>query len=133
MSLEYRVNSKLSFDSACSKVPEIVSKNGFAVLAEIKTSEILKSKGFDYEDMRTYDICSTGYASRALSMDSTVETIMPCHLVVKRRGNQAEVAVQLPGEMFRSLHKERSEKAEMFLGEVESKLKEIVDSFNMGK
>ena len=56
MSLEYRVNSKLSFEEACSKVPEIVSKNGFAVLAEIKTSEILKSKGFDYEDVRTYDV-----------------------------------------------------------------------------
>ena len=32
-----------SFEEACSKVPEIVSKNGFAVLAEIKTSEIFPS------------------------------------------------------------------------------------------
>ena len=133
MSLEYRVNSKLSFEEACSKVPEIVSKNGFAVLAEIKTSEILKSKGFDYEDMRTYDVCNAGYASRALSMDSVAETILPCHLIVKRRKNQAEVAVQLPGEVFRSLHMERSEEVDMFFGEVESKLKGIVDSFNMEK
>ena len=91
----------------------------------------LKSKGFDYEDIRTYDICNAGYASRALSMDSIVETILPCHLIVKRSGNHTEIAVQLPGEMFRSLDGGRSEDVEMFLGEVESKLKGIVDSFNL--
>ncbi|EQB69312.1 MAG: hypothetical protein AMDU5_GPLC00004G0282 [Thermoplasmatales archaeon Gpl] len=133
MSLEYRINSKLSFDEACSNVPQVVSENKFAVLAEIRTSEILRSKGFDYEEMRTYDICNAGYASRALAMDSRVETILPCHLIVKKAGDHTEVSVQLPGEMFHSLHKEKSEEVDLFLGEVESKLKGIVDSFNMEK
>ena len=39
---EYRKKSELSFENLCARVPEVVQKNGFAVLAEIKTSDILK-------------------------------------------------------------------------------------------
>jgi len=130
MILEYRINSRLLFEETCSKIQEVVPKNGFAILAEIRTSEILKSKGFDYNELRTYDICNAEYASKALAMDQRAEVLLPCHLIVKRAGGHTEVAVQLPGEMFHSLHKEKSEELEMFLGEVESKLKGIVDMVN---
>lgn len=128
MSLEYRKSSKLSFEEACSRAPEVVSKNGFAVLSEIKTSEILRSKGFDYGDLRTYDICNAGYASKALAFDQRVEVIIPCHLVVKGEGNYTEVSVQMPGELFHSLHKEKSDEMESFLVEVEEKLKGVVNT-----
>lgn len=125
---EYRIRSGSSFEDICGRVPKIVSKNGFAVLAEIKTSDILKSKGFEYAKLRTYDICNAGYAIKALSFDRQVETIIPCHLIVKEAENHTEVSVQLPREMFNSLHREKSEEMESFLEEVESKLKGIVDS-----
>lgn len=128
MSLEYRKSSKLSFEEACSKVPEVVSKNGFAVLSEIKTSEILRSRGFGYSNLRTYDICNAGYASKALAFDQRVEVIIPCHLVVKGAGDLTEVSVQMPGELFHSLGKEKSGEMESFLTEVEEKLKGIVDT-----
>lgn len=126
--LEYRVNSKLTFEEACSKVPEVVRKKGFAVLAEIKTSDILKSKGFSYHDLRTYDICNAGFASKALAMGSWVETILPCRLVVKSAGDHTEISVQLPGEMLRAYHKNVSGEMDKFLSEVEPKLREIADS-----
>ncbi|MCL4358793.1 MAG: DUF302 domain-containing protein [Candidatus Thermoplasmatota archaeon] len=128
MSLEYRKSSKLSFEDACSRVPEVVSKNGFAVLSEIKTSEILRSKGFDYGDLKTYDICNAGYASKALAFDQRVEVIIPCHLVVKGEGDHTEISVQMPGELFHSLHKEKSDEMESFLIEVEEKLKGVVNT-----
>ena len=127
---EYRKNSKLSFEDTCAKVPETVSKNGFAVLAEIKTSDILKSRGFDYANLRTYDICNAGYANKALSFDSGVETIVPCHLIVKGAGNHTEISVQMPREMFESLHREKSEEMESLLSEVEAKLKGIVEELS---
>lgn len=127
---EYRKKSELSFENLCARVPEVVQKNGFAVLAEIKTSDILKSKGFDYANLRTYDICNAGYANKALSFDSGVETIVPCHLIVKGIGNHTEIAVQMPREMFESLHREKSEDMESFLGEVETKLKAIVEELS---
>lgn len=130
---EYRVESRSSFEELCSRVPEIVSKNGFAVLAEIKTSEIMKSKGFDYANLRTYDICNASYASRALGLDQRVETIVPCHLVVKGVGEHAEVSAQMPSGLFESLHKEKSNEMEGFLTEVEKKLKRIVDNIANGE
>ena len=130
MATEYRVKSKRSFDEACDKVREIVPLNGFSILSEIRTSDILRSKGFEYPNLRTFDICNAGYANRALSFDTRVETIIPCHLIVKEAENHTEVSVQLPREMFESLHREKSGDMESFLGEVETKLKAIVEELS---
>ncbi len=128
MVLEYRINSKYSFEEACSRVPEAVSKNGFAVLAEIKTSEILQSKGFDYAPLRTYDICNAGYANKALSMSKMAEALLPCHLIVKGIGDHTEISVQLPRDTFNTLFPKGEVSMETFLNEVEGKLKNIADS-----
>ena len=130
MATEYRVKSKHPFDEVCDKIREIVPLNGFSILSEIRTSDILRSKGFEYPNLRTFDICNAGYANRALSFDTRVETIIPCHLIVKEAENHTEVSVQLPREMFESLHREKSEEMESFLGEVETKLKAIVEELS---
>lgn len=124
---EYRKESRQPFEKCCATASDVISKNGFAILAEIKTSDILKSKGFDYPKLRTYDICNAGYASKALALDRRVETIIPCHLIVKGAGDQTEISAQLPGEMFEALHIEKNHETESFLGEVETRLKRIVD------
>ena len=125
---EYRKKSRISFGESCARVSEIVKTNGFAVLAEIRTSEILKSKGFDYSDLRTYDICNANYASKALAIDQEVEVIIPCHLIVKGVENHSEVSVQMPRDLFESLHRQKSPEVESFLSDVEGKLKGIVDA-----
>ena len=130
MATEYRVKSKRSFDEVCDKIREVVPLNGFSILSEIRTSDILRSKGFEYPNLRTFDICNAGYASRALSFDTRVETIIPCHLIVKEAENHTEVSVQLPGEMFDSLHTEKSKEMESLLSEVEAKLKGIVEELS---
>lgn len=129
MAIEYRIDSRLTFEEACSEVPAMVKKNSFAVLAEIKTSEILKSKGFDYTELRTYDICNAGFASRALAIDARLESVLPCHLIVKKASDHSEISVQLPGEIFHTLGSNSSNDVEAFLDEVETKLKGIVNSF----
>lgn len=128
MVLEYRINSKYSFEEACSRVPEAVSKNGFAVLAEIKTSEILQNKGFDYAPLRTYDICNAGYANKALSMSKMAEALLPCHLIVKGIGDHTEISVQLPRDTFNTLFPKGEVSMEAFMNDVEGKLKSIADS-----
>ncbi|MEM3449131.1 MAG: DUF302 domain-containing protein [Nitrososphaerota archaeon] len=128
---EYRKRSRKTFEDTCAGVSEVVKTNSFAVLAEIRTSEILKSKGLDYPDLITYDVCNAGYASKALELDPMVETLVPCHLIVKGSGDQTEVSVQLPGEMFESLHLDKNRETRSFLDEVETKLKRIVDEIAM--
>ena len=65
MTTEYRVKTEHSFDEVCDKVREIVPLNGFSILSEIRTSENLRSKGFEYPNLRTFDICNAKYAHEA--------------------------------------------------------------------
>jgi hypothetical protein len=51
-------------------------------------------------------------------------------LIVKEAENHTEVSVQLPREMFDSLHTEKSEEMESLLSEVEAKLKGIVEELS---
>ncbi len=128
MTTEYRVKTEHSFDEVCDKVREIVPLNGFSILSEIRTSEILRSKGFEYPNLRTFDICNAKYAHEALSFDYRVETLIPCHLIVKSVEGGTEISAQLPAEIFHTLQTDKTEQKMTFLNEVETKLKTIVDS-----
>ena len=129
MATEYRVKSERSFDEVCDKIREVVPLNGFSILSEIRTSDILRSKGFEYPNLRTFDICNAKYAHEALSFDNRVETLIPCHLIAKSVEGGTEISAQLPAEIFRTLQTDKKGKNSAFLDEVETKLKTIVDSF----
>jgi uncharacterized protein (DUF302 family) len=129
MATEYRVKSERSFDEVCDKIREVVPLNGFSILSEIRTSDILRSKGFEYPNLRTFDICNAKYAHEALSFDYRVETLIPCHIIAKSVEGGTEVSVQLPAEIFHTLQTDKTEPMTAFLNEVETKLKTIVDSF----
>ena len=73
--IEYRIFTEHGFDEVCSKISSKVSSAGFGVLAEIPTGKILRSKGFDYPLMNTYEICNPSYASRILSVEQVFDTM----------------------------------------------------------
>lgn len=130
---EYRVTSQFSFEKLCDRVRKVVPMNGFGILAEIRTSDNLRMKGFEYPDIRTFDICNPEYAIRALGLDKIVETLIPCRLIVRNDGKISEVSVQLPGDLFRGLGKFAEDETKYrgnFLKEVESRLKKIVDQIS---
>lgn len=122
---EYRVESQYSFDELCERVHKILPELGFSILSEIKTSDILRSKGYEYAALRTYDVCNPGYAYKALSLNKMAETAIPCRMIVKRADNQSEVAIQMPGSLFRDIDLDEDDLE--FLKEMEIKLREIVD------
>ena len=128
MATEYRVKTERSFDEACDKVREIVPLNGFSILSEIRIGEILRSKGFKYPNFTTFDICNPEYAHEALSFDHKVETLIPCHLIVKSVEDGAEISAQMPAEIFHTIQTDKMEQKTAFLNEVETKLKIVVDS-----
>ena len=128
MATEYRVKSNHSFDEVCDKIREVVPLNGFSILSEIRTGDILRSKGFEYPNLRTFDICNAKYAHEALSFDYSVETLIPCHLIAKSVEGGTEISAQLPVEIFHTLQTDKTEQKTAFLTEVETKLRTIVDS-----
>ncbi len=99
MNVEIRIKSKKSFDDLCSEVPKKVSEAGFGVLAEIKTSDVLKSKGYEYALLRTFEICNPEYASKILNTDIRFESMLPCRIVIKGTKDGSEVIGLLPEAM----------------------------------
>ena len=99
MNIEIRMKSKKSFEEVCSEVSKKVGEVGFGVLAEIKTSDVLKSKGYEYSPLRTYEICNPGYASKILNTDVRFESLLPCRIVIKGTKDGSEVIGLLPEAM----------------------------------
>ena len=125
MEVEYRRETVRSFEEVCSRVKEVVEKNGFAVVAEIDSSGIMRSKGFNYPNLRIYDICNAKYAYTLLSVTNKFEVIIPCHLAIKKAGNKTEIAAGIPTPITSLLNLDDESKATV--DEVIKTLKTIVD------
>ncbi|MHB1507884.1 MAG: DUF302 domain-containing protein [Cuniculiplasma sp.] len=126
--IEYRIFTKQGFDEVCSKISGIVSSAGFGVLAEIPTGKILRSKGFDYPLMNTYEVCNPSYASKILSFEKSAEVMLPCRIIVKEAENGTEISAQLPTEMLKLIESNKKQELVKIAEEVEVIIKNIVNS-----
>jgi uncharacterized protein (DUF302 family) len=126
--IEYRIFTKRGFDEICSKISEKVSSAGFGVLAEIPTGKILRSKGFDYPLMNTYEVCNPSYASKILSFEKSAEVMLPCRIIVKEVENGTEISAQLPTEMLKLIESDKKQELVKIAEEVEVIIKNIVNS-----
>ena len=126
--IEYRIFTKQGFDEVCSKISGKVSSAGFGVLAEIPTGKILRSKGFDYPLMNTYEGCNPSYASKILSFEKSAEVMLPCRIIVKEAENGTEISAQLPTEMLKLIESNKKQELVKIAEEVEVIIKNIVNS-----
>ncbi len=126
--IEYRIFTKQGFDEVCSKISGKVSSAGFGVLAEIPTGKILRSKGFDYPLMNTYEVCNPSYASKILSFEKSAEVMLPCRIIVKEAENGTEISAQLPTEMLKLIESNKKQELVKIAEEVEVIIKNIVNS-----
>ena len=125
MQLEHRRTTDMSFEEVCGSVRSTAESNGFAVVGEIDSSGIMKSKGYNYPDLRIYDICNAKYAHMLLNVNDKFEVIIPCHLAIKRAGDKTEVAAGMPTPMTSLLNLD--DKARAAVDEVVKTLRAIVD------
>lgn len=125
MQLEYRRTADTGFEEVCRSVRGVAERNGFAVVGEIDSSGIMKSKGYNYPDLRIYDICNAKYAHMLLTANDKFEVIIPCHLAIKRAGDKTEVAAGMPTPMTSLL--KLDDKARATVDEVVKTLTAMVD------
>jgi uncharacterized protein (DUF302 family) len=91
----------LSFESAVGRVREELAAEGFGVLCEIDVQATLREKlGADIEPYLILGACNPPLAARALGAEPEIGVLLPCNVVVYRRGGETCISAVDPEQML---------------------------------
>ncbi|MGH2935459.1 MAG: DUF302 domain-containing protein [Gaiellaceae bacterium] len=83
----------LSFADAVTRVRDELKAEGFGVLCEIDVQATLREKlGVDEEPYTILGACNPPLAHRALQEEPELGTLLPCNVVVFRRGGRTHIS-----------------------------------------
>jgi uncharacterized protein (DUF302 family) len=93
--------STLSFAEAVESVRTELKTEGFGVLCEIDVQATLREKlGVDREPYVILGACNPPLAHRALEAEPDLGVLLPCNVVVHRRGSETRIAAIDPERML---------------------------------
>jgi uncharacterized protein (DUF302 family) len=117
----------LDFDDAIEQVTQALKEKGFGIITEIDLRETFKKKlDKDFRPYKVLGACNPNFAFEALQREDKIGTMLPCNVIIQEKEDgEVEVAAINPvASMTAVENKELKEVA----GEVESRLKEVIDS-----
>jgi uncharacterized protein (DUF302 family) len=83
----------LCFADAVARVRDELKAEGFGVLCEIDVQATLREKlGVDEEPYTILGACNPPLAHRALQEEPELGTLLPCNVVVFRRGGRTHIS-----------------------------------------
>ena len=122
----YKKQTGLSYENAVQKVRDELQKEGFGILTEIDVKATLKKKlNVDFDRYIILGACNPPFAYEALKVERDIGLLMPCNVIVYEENGQKFVAATLPTVTMASV---KNEKLAPVAGQVEKKLKKVIDS-----
>jgi uncharacterized protein (DUF302 family) len=122
----YEKEVNLPYEAAVTKLKAELQKEGFGVLTEIDVKAVLKKKlDVDYENYIIIGACNPPFAYKALQAEKDIGLLLPCNLIVYSFGNKTIAASILPS---RAMSMVENEALRAIAGQVETKLKKVIDA-----
>jgi len=85
--------TELGFDAAVARVRAELETEGFGVLTEIDVQATLRKKlGVEMEEYLILGACNPQFAHQALELEPELGVLLPCNVVVYRKGEQTIVS-----------------------------------------
>lgn len=126
MNYGYSKQVSLSFDEAVEKTKEELAKEGFGVLTEIDIKATLKKKlNVEYDNYIILGACNPPFAHKSLLIEKEIGLLLPCNIVVYEDDGKVFVSGILPSVAMNMVD---NEELKSISGEIEEKLKKVIDS-----
>lgn len=126
--MSYFFSKKLetNFEAAILAVTEELKKEGFGILTEIDVSATLKKKlNVDFRQYRILGACNPPFAYRALLVEPTIGTMLPCNVIVQELDDGTiEVAAVDP---LASMQAIRNKELQSIAKEIQLKLVKVIE------
>lgn len=97
--MKYTVETGKSFDEAVEAVEARTRERGFRVLHIHDVQATLAEKGFQREPLKIIEICNAKYAHQVLEKDDLISLLMPCKIVVYRKGGKTILSAMRPATL----------------------------------
>ena len=96
----FGVDTDLDPEEAETRIREALAEEGFGILTEIDVSATLYAKlGIDWPPYRILGACNPQLAHQALSQEADIGLLLPCNVIVARRGDTTAVRILEPSLM----------------------------------
>jgi len=88
------------YDEAVERVKALLKEEGFGVLTEIDVKRTLKEKlDKEVEPYLILGACNPPLASRALELEPDIGLLLPCNVIVAKKGDRTRVGAVNPQSM----------------------------------
>jgi uncharacterized protein (DUF302 family) len=116
----------MGFEEAIDRVTQALKQEGFGIISQINVKEKFKEKlGIDFEDYLILGACNPSKAHEAISREENIGLLLPCNVLLYRKGNKTILSIVKPTV---SLEKVHNEHLKQIAEDAEKSLKNVFDS-----
>ncbi len=126
MKYGFSKTTELPFEQAIANVTEELKKEGFGVLTTIDVRDTFKKKlNADFPPYVILGACSPPFAWQALNVEEEIGLLLPCNVIVYRKGEKTVVAAFDPEVMTKIVE---NDDLPPIAAEVGARLRRVIDA-----